>query len=193
MTDVNYLRENMDTVLASVQARWSLAWEKVRGLLGPAYPVDEMALYFADRNDMFVFISLAVQRGWCVFNCSEDTVETRPVPAQYGVEYWFLHKDGVPYRLECMTVNEGFSAYHGALKEMIFSYDIPYVLAHASFKVANDENYGSAVVALRGDDFELVQHCTSTYGRFSYFLNSDRTDIPALKPRINLRDRKEAS
>jgi hypothetical protein len=186
------IRKNFDVVMEVVNTMWGRADEEVRGLLGPSYPVDEMALYFTKREELFVFLEVAVKRGWCVFNCAEDSVSTSPIPAEYGVEYWFLRKDGVPYRLECMVVLDGFSPYHGALGEMCALRNMSCALAHASFKVPDERMYGAAMLALRNGEFELMQRCSSTYGKFSYYSDAERKDFPPLKPRVNMRDASHA-
>lgn len=181
------LRRNADQAFTVVNERWGLASEEVRGLLGTSFTVDEMALYFPGRELLIAFIAKAVQRGWRVFNYAEDDVETRPIVGQYSVEYWFLQHDLRPYRLELMNVTDGFSPYHSSLQFACDQLTLPYVLAHASFKVAGDEAFGATNVALRAAGYELAQHCTSSYGKFSYYLGGVN-NMPAIKPRINTRD-----
>lgn len=174
-------------VFESIDNFWRVCNEEVRGLLGSS-SVDEMALYFPRRDYLFSFMAKAVRDDWVVFNMDEDEVQVSPINSNYGVEYWFLRKEGVPYRLEMMVVRDGFSPYHGALQEVSERHGLALVLAHASFKVSDEARYAASGVALRNAGYEVAQHCTSTYGRFSYYLNPERETMPPLKPRINVRD-----
>jgi hypothetical protein len=188
------LNRSWDSIMKNVYERWELSDEEVRGLFGASCGVDEMALYFPGQDLLAYFIKRAVQSGWMLFNHVEDQVVTTPINSVYGVEYWFLRKEGVPYRLELMRVLDGYSPYHGSLQEACDECDFPVLLAHASFKVIDQMSYGSAVVALRNAGFELMQHCTSSYGKFSYMIDNERnTELPPIKPRINTRDGGEDS
>lgn len=189
VTPETKLRAGIDTAFEQLHEKWKLANEEVRGLFGAAYLVDEMALYFPDSDLLTLFVSKAVQRGWVLFNHAEDNVTTRPIPGAYVVQYWFLRHEEREYRLELMTVDEGHSPYHASLHHLCQQMATPISLAHASFKVTNETNYAAAGVALRNGGFELGQHCTSSYGRFSYYLNdTEGRRLPALKPRLNERD-----
>jgi hypothetical protein len=181
------LRREAKTMLERVDYVWDLMNEELRGLFGVKSFIDEMALYFPDRDLLFTFIGKAVQNGWVLFNFSEDTVMTSPIPSEYGVEYWFLMHPDHSYRLELMTVPDGISPYHSAIQASMQKMSRPAALVHASFKVPDESTYASAVVTLRQAGYELAQHCTSSYGRFSYFL-SDNVNLTALKPRLNMRD-----
>lgn len=186
----SWLRGNFDGVLSGVTGMHTIAEEQVRALLGTGRVVDEMAIFVPERNLMFTVLTQALKAGWVAFNYAEDTVETSPIASAYSVEYLFMRKDGVRYRLEIMSKGDGFSPWHSYLEERCNATGEPCVLAHASFKVPSDAEYGAAVVALRSAGYDAVQHCTSSYGRFSYFLNTDTEllNIPVLKPRINTRD-----
>jgi hypothetical protein len=180
---------NIDSIFESVQNKWSAVDEEVRGLLGPEQHVDEMALYFTDFDALVRLMAKAVRRGWVVFNQDEDQVDTKPIVSTYGVEYWFLRHPELPYRLELMHIPDGFSPYHQGMREYLERNDMCLGLAHASFKVPDEVSYARAVVALRSAGYELLQHCTSTYGRFSYYANvSEGSKLPIIKPRINIRD-----
>lgn len=184
------LRRGTEDILAQVHAKWGLANEEVRGLFGISYEVDEMALYFPDRDLLTIFMSGAVQRGWVLFNYAEDNVTSRPIPGAYEVEYWFMRSPNVPYRLELMVAGEGFSPYHTSLHEGCQQRSSPVALAHASFKVQDEERFAATGVALRNAGLEVAQHCESSYGRFSYYIteSGDKRNLPVIKPRINLRD-----
>lgn len=181
------LRRGADMLFERANHVWERMNEELRGLFGAKSFIDEMAFYFPDRELLFIFIGKAVQRGWVLFNFAEDNVITQPIPGDYGVEYWFLMHPDRSYRLELMTVPTGFSPYHASLQERMRRISRPAALAHASFKVADENAYAAAVVTLRQAGYELAQHCTSTYGRFSYFLSGD-ANVTALKPRLNVRD-----
>lgn len=183
------LRAGIDTALEQLHEKWKLVNEEVRGLFGTSYTVDEMALYFPDPDLLTMFVGKVVERGWVLFNHAEDNVSTRPIPGAYAVQYWFLRHEERDYRLELMTVDEGHSPYHASLHHLCQQMSAPVSLAHASFKVPDEKTYAAAGIALRNGGFELGQHCTSAYGRFSYYLNEDATRfVPAIKPRLNDRD-----
>lgn len=188
------LSRSWDAIMKNIYERWELSDEEVRGLFGASYDVDEMALYFPSQDLLVYFIKRAVQNGWVLFNHVEDHVITTPINSIYGVEYWFLRKEGVPYRLELMRVIDGYSPYHGSLQEACDEANFPVLMAHASFKVSDQMNYGAVVVALRNAGFEVMQHCTSSYGRFTYAIDNERkNELPPIKPRINTRDGGEDS
>lgn len=183
------LRERTGAYLETVDQKWQLMNEEVRGLFGAERTVDEMAVYFPNRDLLVTFMAQAVQRGWRLFNFAEDNVVTRPIIGTYAVEYWFMEHEDHDYRLELMTIPEGFSPYHASLFEACRLHSAPASIVHASFKVPDEESYGAAVVGLRKADYELAQHCESTYGRFSYFVRYEADNArPALKPRLNMRD-----
>jgi hypothetical protein len=186
------IREQMDSILAQLERKRATAQEEVRALLGTTHFVDEMAVLVPQRDLMFTFMVGALRRGWEAFNHADDVVETSPIPSSYEVEYLFLRKDGVPYRIEVMNISGGFSPWHHSLEHICDTSGDPLAMAHASFKVPDETSYGAAVVALRSAGYEPIQHCTSHYGRFSYFAISDRDlSRPTLKPRLNLRDAKD--
>lgn len=187
-TPESKLRRGIDDIFSVLTVKWSAADQQIRGLLGADGVVDEMALFFPTKDLMFVFISKAVQRDWVLFNQDDDVVETTPIQSSYDVEYWFLQHPDLPYRLELMLVLDGYSPYHGMLRQACEQLSMPAVLAHASFKTQSEEAYANAVRALRSAGYEVAQHCTSSYGRFSYFIGDPNEDLVALKPRINLRD-----
>lgn len=187
-TPESRLLRNIDEVFANITKRHGLADQEVRAHFGAAYSVDEMALYFAEEHALFSFMAKAVQRGWLVFNQSEDVVETSPIRSNYAVVYWFLRHPELPYRLELMMVSDGFSPYHGGVERMCEDHGLATVLVHASFKVNDEQEYAAVGVALRNGGYELMQHCSSTYGRFSYYVDNESAEIPAIKPRQNLRE-----
>lgn len=183
------LKERTRFYLKTIDKKWHLMNEEVRGLFGAECSVDEMAVYFPDRDLLVTFMAQATQRGWRLFNFAEDNVTTRPIIGAYAVEYWFMEHEDHDYRLELMTIPEGFSPYHTSLHEACVLHQAPASIVHASFKVPDEAGYGAAVVGLRKAEYELAQHCESTYGRFSYFLRYDSGEArPALKPRLNMRD-----
>lgn len=183
------LMKNWYTIMDSVDKRWLEADQEVRGIFGMDQAVDEMALYFPSEDLLIYFIKRAVQEGWVLFNQDEDQVTTTPITSVYGVQYWFLRKEGKPYRLELMRVLDGYSPYHGSLQEACEEVSFPVLLAHASFKVNSEATFGAALVAMRNAGFELMQNCVSSYGRFSYLIDVDRKhELATLKPRLNVRD-----
>lgn len=185
---VQKLHRGMDEALHRVHDKWEMANEEVRGMFGTTHDVDEMALYFPERELLTVFLTGAVRRGWTMFNYAEDNVVTRPISGAYEVEYWFLRSPDFSYRLELMVLGEGFSPYHGSLHYGCKQMNAPISLAHASFKVPGEPEYAAVGVALRNAGLELAQHCESSYGRFSYYVAEYERGLPALKPRMNTRD-----
>lgn len=187
------LVRGIETVFEQVHGKWVEANEEVRALFDGKYQVDEVALCFPDREVLAVFLSLAVQRGWVLFNYAEDSVRSRPIPGAYEVEYWFMSSQERQYRLELMVVSEGFSPFHASILEAASHVNAPLSLAHASFKVPDEEALAAVGIRLRKSDFEAAQHCESTYGRFSYYMAPQARALAVLKPRVNLRDNEAAT
>lgn len=179
---------DFDGIMQVVNSRWSMAEQELRALFGVGFTIDEMALYFRTDEALNMFMAKAVRSGWVVFNQAEDHVTTLPIPGQYGVLYWFLRHEELPYRLELMRITEGFSPFHGVLDMQGQLSERAVLMAHASFKTASEGEYAGAGVGLRNGDHELMMHCTSSYGRFSYYGKDPEGELPVLKPRLNLRD-----
>lgn len=177
---VKLVTENMDSILKDIEARHTNESEEVRGLLN--YQVDEMSLCFADDKTLLAFISGMVRRGWVLFNQDEDEVVTRPLPSSYTAQYWFLRHMEREYRFEMLLITDGHSPYH--YSQTLAANGFPW-LAHASFQLPNEAAYANAVRVLRDAGYEALQHCTSNYGRFSYFTSEEGHVI---KPRLNTRD-----
>lgn len=175
------------TVQGEMDQSYAVGTELVRAALGTEYAIDEVALFFNNNIALWSFINTAVRNGWQLFNQADDRVNTRPLQSTYEVRYWFLRRADTPYRIEGMQVVEGHSPYHTMLARGI-SERLGYKLAHASFKVATEEEYGNAVHHLtRQLQLDVLQHCESTYGRFSYLKGDTGMSCP-LKPRLNVRD-----
>lgn len=175
------------TVQGELDRECAVGTELVRAALGAEYAIDEVALFFRNDAALWSFINTAVRNDWQLFNQADDKVDTRPLQSTYEVRYWFLRRADTPYRIEAMRVVSGFSPYHALLYERV-SDRLGYRLAHASFKVATEEAYGSAIHHLtRQLQLDVLQHCESTYGRFSY-LQGDTGMISPIKPRLNVRD-----
>lgn len=167
--------------MARVDEAWSYSTEIVRALLGSTVKVDEIAVYFRSMETLFSFATDCVRDGWMMFNQSDDIVYTRPLISKYEVRYWFLSHPDFPYRLELMCVGEGHSPYHELLK---FTASSPVTeVAHASFKVADEAAYANAVRVFFDAGYDVLQHCESSYGRFSY-LSRQGLAVP-IKPRLN--------
>jgi len=189
--------EWVSSIMKSVVQYHAEAQEELRGMFGTAYIIDEMALMFTSPAWALRWISSAVRiPGMTLFNSANDHVQTRPVPSRYDVHYWFLSSpftEGVDepgeerWRIECMYPHPG-SPLHDAYRRMMRRNDV--MTMHASFKGPDEEAYGVAVKTLRDNGYEAAQLCTSTYGRFSYWLPQEDEDGSGvyLKPRVNLRD-----
>lgn len=162
--------------------------------VGLTSTIDEIAFLFLDSSALNNFIHLAVQEPGCLlFHSSDDEVSTLPVRSSYRVQYSFLSVpsmylplDHAPVRIEAMEITSGMSPLH----ERAFSAEPFESAVHASFKCSSEEAYAEAQWALKKAEFESVQRCTSSYGRFSYWfpLNPDEeTSELFVKPRVNLR------
>lgn len=181
------MRLNFSGMMSRIDGDWAWLNEEVRGLLGAGSFIDEMALYFPNEQTLFRWVSVAVRNGWTLFNQADDSVTTHPLISRYEVRYWFLRREGVPYRVEAMTIAKGHSPYHGVL----CAQRRDYYVAHASFSTPNEEKYAAANFTLKGVGYELLQRCDSTYGRFSYW---SKPKLPCpIKPRVNLRDAKNGA
>jgi len=176
------IRPGIKGALESIDMEQQRAASELRGVLGMEYTIDEMAVYFGDLENLYAFLNVMVGLdGWVLFNQADDVVHTRPISSAYRVRYWFLDHPNRNYRLEIMYVAEGHSPYHFTLED--------FAIAHASFKVPTMEAYGKAMVALRGVGYEPLQHCESSYGRFSYMcMPHGRGHVVPIKPRMNTRD-----
>lgn len=146
-----------------------------------AQGIDEIAVMFRTREELWGWITGAVQEpGVTVFNYAEDRVKTEPIVSSYEVEYTFLRREQVPWRIEAMMIRQGSSPYHSSLRGQGR-------VVHASFRCSDVPQYDNVIDAMweRGD-VELVQRCESTYGKFSYWRVAGSGLL--LKPRVNLRD-----
>lgn len=155
---------------------------------------------------------ILVTEGWKEFNNAEDVVYTNPFGTRYSVEYNFFRHPAVPWRLEVMRLQGGFSPLHEALMAVewpLGKFPVP----HLSFKPVRRkvalpalvyaeagrpnpgpqlqtwrQAYSGAVQYIRDRAGIHAQTCQSTYGAFGYFLGNDCARQIYLKPRINLRD-----
>jgi hypothetical protein len=147
--------------------------------------IDEMGLLVDDHEEALSLISQSVSLPVCqLFNYAEDRVSTAPVPGSYSVQYWFLSMPRGNFRVEVMNVATG-SPIHDALRRATSIFPLA---VHASFKCADEEQYAQAHTQLLRAGWERWQRCNSSYGRFSYYGNSDLSLGWLLKPRLNLRD-----
>lgn len=182
--DNNEARKYVKEALDKVYSAWQTCNEDLRGLLGPEYAVDEMAIYCTRTSRLYSFLETAVQfEGYELFNAACDTVHTEPIPSAYHIGYWFLRTPH-PYRIEMMKLQGGYSPLHSGW-EVVDDMDV--VQVHASFKCSDETSYMIACGSLLRADYEMAQRCESSYGKFSYFINPDKSPW-YLKPRINLRD-----
>lgn len=158
---------------------------ELQEMLGEARFIDEMGLMFADSQDVMSFVSDSVRETDIqLFNYAEDTVRTEPLRSGYEAAYWFL-TSGYEFRVEAMMVSEG-SPLHTVIRQRSGLEAVCSV--HASFKCFDEEDYAVTLVSLRNAGWELVQRCTSGYGKFSYWAHMDRPEGWLIKPRLNTRD-----
>jgi hypothetical protein len=145
-----------------------------------------------------------VDHEWDYFNAAADTVFTTPFCTRYGVRYRFYRHPQFAYRLEVMTLREGFSPLHEALwvahsgdKRTDRRFPMPH-LSYKPERTAKEaggveletlrRSYGRAVQHLEDNACIHVQSCQSTYGQFGYFIGNDTARQIYIKPRVNLRD-----
>lgn len=158
--------------------------------------IDEVAYLFKVPAVAAEFVHQAVQEQGCaLFNASDDVVDTGPLRSSYSVRYQFLTVPPmyVPasagsVRIEAMQITEGHSPLHHLEASTIDRGTGRAV--HASFKCETEEAYAEAGRQLKKNEWESVQRCTSSYGRFSYWLPliPEELDFQLyLKPRVNLR------
>jgi hypothetical protein len=179
-------RKEINDVFIEMMETQKELTEVIRGVLGVGNPIDEMALMFQNSTGVFTFLTEVVQReGVALVNAARDVVQVSPLPARYGVQYWFLTSGHPEWRVEAM-LTDGNSPLHYALSQGAHPGSMTVV--HGSFKCPNEEEYATARVALRKAGWEEAQRCDSQYGRFSYWLDPDGPREVYLKPRVNLRD-----
>lgn len=179
--------EEIGRLFVSMNEKRAAAQEAVRAVLGGNTVIDEMALMFHEYTSLFRFLTQAVQRpGVELFNHAQDMVDTSPIMARYTAQYWFLHSGMGAWRIEAL-LQDGASPLHRSLQ--VDAEVGGMIIVHASFKCADEMEYGTARHTLRGAGWEELQRCDSAYGRFSYWTNPDERYYGVyLKPRVNLRD-----
>lgn len=182
------MSKTVDALLQKVREGYLKNQEIIRGLFGPKILIDEMALLIGSNDHMYRWLTAIVREpGYEIFNSATDSIQTKPIASVYAAHYWFI-RTPFPYRLEMMRIGAGFSPLHSQFTEGEVTN--PFAV-HASFKCADEEEYASAQVGLRASGFDMALSCTSTYGRFSYYIDSDGDADWYIKPRLNLRDVKK--
>lgn len=155
---------------------------------------DEIAFLFCHRDALQFFINDCVRsQQWALTNIADDTVHTTPIRSTYEVTYHFLTdpKEEENFRIECMSIVDGFSPLHGAIGAAAHLDGRAWNAVHASFKVPGGvDEYEACMARLGALGCTPVLHCASTYGKFSYWTVPDNGEGIELylKPRINLRD-----
>lgn len=190
-------RTNIDIVIQEVRDGVYETNALLRGIFGAKYLVDEMALMLPNVEAAMMFVSVLVeQEGFKLFNYTSDIVRVKPIPAEYGVRYWFV---STPYdfRIEVMALevsDRSYSPFHQVLQNAMPESSAP-AAVHASFKVADEEAFANAVHLLTTNDHDVYQHCESSYGKFSYLgrvrdFGENCQDRWAIKPRLNVLEMK---
>lgn len=158
--------------------------------------IDEVAYLFKVPAVAAEFVHQAVQETNCVlFNSNDDVVDTGPLRSSYSVRYQFLsvplmylaNNSAPMVRIEAMQITDGHSPLHHLESSTI---ERSGRAIHASFKCDTEEAYAEAGRQLKKAEWESVQRCSSSYGRFGYWLPliPDDSDFQLyLKPRVNLR------
>jgi hypothetical protein len=173
----------METMVADVEATVSFFNDYLSDLEIP-HRIDEVAIYFRQDEGKTRWLKGAVaEEGVEIFNYATDSVDTRPLNTRYDVQYTFVRKENLEWRVEAMWIENGHSPLHLAVAQNRSGSFWP---IHASFKCGNIAEYRKVMRALRDDDCLLLQVCESAYGLFSYFQVGGKQ--LALKPRVNLRD-----
>lgn len=174
----------VESTLRATDRVWNYSQEALRGIFGARYDIDEIAVWFpTDTMAMTTITALVQFAKFEMFAAASDIVRVGKFDCEYAAQYWFLRKEGFPYRLELMTKTGGFSPFHDMLAH---GAEGSCVVAHASFKVPEEESYASAVHNLRAANYTSLMMCDSTYGKFGYFSDDD-ANAP-IKPRLNRRD-----
>ena len=183
-----YYEEWVSRSMKFVVQCYEKAREEVRSMFGAGVNVDEVAIMFRDPDALRHWVEAAVRvPGVTLFNTAHDRVVTSPIPGQYDVHYWFLTvpEEYGGWRIEAMYAHPGSPLHDSLLRRML---DQEALVVHASFKCADEEEYGSANSVLARNGYALAQRCDSTYGRFSYWRLDEEEYTVFLKPRVNLRD-----
>lgn len=165
---------------------WSRAGEVLNKFNRQA-EVDEIALYFGTTDQLDEFVRRA-ERFAPQFNMVlRDTMMRQDTQEQFEVQFRFLQPIGLPFRLECMAIWEGTAPLHRARLAAAGS---PCVI-HASYKVADEEQYDREKRRMSGDRplMKFAAEYRNSYGVFSYWRDTTLKMTGCyLKPRANLRD-----
>jgi hypothetical protein len=149
--------------------------------------IDEVSLLFLTEVDLHLFCAEAIGRGWDHFNGVSDTLFRMDDPGSFDVRFEFLKHPTDGYRIEAMAVTSDINGapLHSAA---LATHGAPCPI-HASYKLANAEDYEGAKI-------QLHRHYTpvggkraeyrNTYGQFAYYGEPKLGWL--LKPRVNLRD-----
>ena len=160
------------------------------GNLGFVQGVDEIAILCRDEDALHSFLEALVRvDGFELFNMAPDHIKSMPFDAHYYAEFWFFRTPIKGVRFEVMRADVG-SPLHDALRRN----SGPIEPVHASFKCEDEVDYASAIRRLSEAGLRRVQDCEASYGRYSYWMPYDESPKDSLyvKPRVNLRDPKEA-
>lgn len=151
------------------------------------HTLDEMSIYIEpDMMDDFTAWA-KTQSVLEHFNSVTDNVhrisyaDDNPEPEEFQVRFEFFHvlwPEGRPYRIEVMSILDGFSSVHNAM----MSGSVP----HASFKVNTREEFWDSVAEVSALDMLSIAAYENSYGMFSY--HGVEGEWPHIKPRVNLRD-----
>jgi len=174
-------------------------YEQVVALAGAEgwLPVfDEVAVIVGDRATADrVIVNAEVGQGYEHFNSADDAVKAMwgdKAESRYTAQYDFLRRWDIPYRIEMMTVNDGYSYAHRLHRNMLLRSrgSLEGIVVHVSYKPVEGgfKGYDGEVGRLISLGLEPVQECVSTYGRFTYFQHPKLPDGLYIKPRVNLRD-----
>lgn len=178
-------------ILAACRIQYRVAQKELDLALNVGMVIDEVAVYFDRTWELDAFLNEAPEYGWIansgesvshdemyqLFGNSSRGVRNAGGHA-FDVRFEFLHKEGVPYRIEAMHVIDGWAPLHRRME----SSDI----AHVSGKVTagNSTAYAALKCALGSSGLPMMAEYRNSYGLFSYF--GERA--PHFKPRCNMRD-----
>jgi len=150
--------------------------------------IDEIALIFEEKWELYDFVQWAVRTGYDHFNGASDNVACTWLDHdrsyEYEVRYEFLRVVPEDWRIEAMRVVKGISPLHSSHLVAHGSGSI----VHASYKVEDEDLLDNDIFVLRSLGWSIVQACESSYGKFTYMRNHLLPDGLYLKPRVNTRD-----
>lgn len=179
------IRQLVERVEPSV--RFYSKWLEEMGLNSH---VDEVAVMFNRDEEKYGWLKGALaESSVLAFNHAVDHVHTSPIESDYDVEYTFLQHNLFKWRIEAMHITRGHSPLHHSLNANRVGGTH---VVHVSFKCNTVREWRHAVETLN-NEAQMVQMCSSDYGRFGYWKIDEQylgrgVEPLYVKPRLNERD-----